>query len=76
MNKIIKYEHHGKEVSVREDLKGTHAKHCLCFENCEFFKPNTIDNCLIAQSLFEFDIDYGVTTPVFECVKYNPSLIN
>lgn len=32
--KFVKYNHHGKEVWVREDLKGTHREHCLCF-NCK-----------------------------------------
>ena len=28
---IVKYKHHGVNVSVREDLKGKHREHCLCW---------------------------------------------
>ena len=68
--KIIKVFKHNKNLSVQEHLVGKHKEHCLCFQNCKFFKPNQPDNCKIAQSLFEFDIKNGVTTPVWECEKY------
>lgn len=67
---IIKYEHHGKNVSVFKELKGLHAKHCLCYTGCKYFHPNTDENCSIAQELFEFDCRNEVTTPVWECEKY------
>jgi hypothetical protein len=70
MNKIIKYEHYNKNVSVQEHLKGLHKEHCLCYQNCKFFKPNMSENCSIAQGLYEFDIKNNVTTPVWECEKY------
>lgn len=68
--KIIKYVHHGVEVNVLESLKGKHKEHCLCFKGCKHFKPNQTDNCKIAQELFEFDVKHGMTTPVWECPKY------
>ena len=68
---IIKYIHYGKEVSVIEHLKGTHKKHCLCYQNCKFFKPNTEDKCEIAAANFELCKTHGVVTPVFECPKYS-----
>ena len=67
---IVKYEHHGIMVSVHEEVKGKHAEHCMCYANCKHFKPNTPNNCPIAQGLFEYDCANGVTTPVFECAKF------
>lgn len=67
---IIKYLHHGRTVSVMDNLKGLHAAHCLCFANCKFFKSNTPENCEIAQENYEMDCKHGVTTPVWECAKY------
>ena len=67
---IIKYKHHGVNVSVREDLKGKHREHCLCWI-CEKFNPNDRNsNCQIANLLFEFDKLHHVTTPVWECKKF------
>ena len=34
---IVKYEHHGTEVSVKSELKGKHREHCLCFQDCKYF---------------------------------------
>ena len=68
--KVIKYRHHGKKVSVIKDLKGRHQSHCLCWF-CGFFRPNKKKkNCPIAQKLYEFDVEHTVTTPVWECEKY------
>ena len=70
MIKFIEYEHHGKMVSVREDLKGKHREHCLCYK-CKWFKPKDIEkNCPIANKLYEFNCQYGVTTPVWECKTF------
>lgn len=76
MNKVIKYSHHGNEVSVMEHLKGAHQAHCLCFSGCKHFHPNQPDNCPIAQELFEFDCKHGMVTPVWECPKYEFQWIN
>jgi len=65
---IIKYEHHGWKVSVRDDLKGKHREHCLCFQ-CKLFKPGTPENCEKAQATFEHCVKYGTTTPMWECPK-------
>lgn len=70
MDKIIKYIHHGKEVSVKESLKGKHRDHCLCW-NCEKFTPeDRKENCSIANRLYQFDINNNVTTPVWECAEF------
>lgn len=67
---IIKYIHHGTEVSVQSHLQGTHKEHCLCYCDCKHFKPNTEMNCEIAQANFELCLKYDIVTPVFECPKY------
>jgi len=67
---IVKYKHHGIDVSVREDLKGKHRDHCLCWA-CAKFKPEDRDsNCQIANLLYNFDVLHKVTTPVWECKKF------
>lgn len=68
--KIVQYVHHGTLVSVIEDLKGTHRSHCLCFQGCKKFKPESEDNCPIAKDTFENCVKHGITTPVFECPAY------
>ncbi len=68
---VIQYEHHGRKVWVDEEAKGQHRKFCLCFRNCAHFKPNSPDNCPIAQQLFEFDVRFGMTTPVYECPEWS-----
>lgn len=65
--KIIKYEHHGRVVSVMEKDKGNHRQHCLCWQGCKLFKPNTPENCKIAQEVYELNVKHNLTTPVFEC---------
>ncbi len=67
---VIKYKHHGAEVMVQSHLAGKHREHCLCFFGCKFFKPNMPDNCPLAQELYEYDQRHGMTTPVWECPKY------
>jgi len=46
--KIVEYEHHGENVKVREDLKGRHRDHCLCFR-CNAFKPTAHNKELMAE---------------------------
>jgi hypothetical protein len=67
---IEKYIHHGTEVSVISEVKGKHREHCLCFQDCKYFKPNTIENCEIAQTNFNLCLKYDLVTPVYECAKY------
>ena len=67
---IIKVEKFGKTLSVQAHLLGKHREHCLCWSGCKHFKPGEDDNCEIAKKLLQFDIDNGVTTPVWECIKY------
>jgi hypothetical protein len=67
---IIKFEHHSVSVSSREDLVGKHREYCLCHK-CDKLKPNTPDNCSIAQKLYELDIENQITTPVFYCAEFD-----
>ena len=70
MGQIITYRHHEVVVSVDRDNQGKHRDNCLCHRNCLYFKPNTSDNCSIAQSLFDICVQSNVVTPVWECAKY------
>ena len=67
----IEYEHHGTKVWVREDLKGKHREHCLCF-SCDKFKPAGApeENCPIANLNFAVCIAHNVTLPVWECPEF------
>ena len=67
MTKYIKYEHHGKDVVVREDLKGKHREHCLCFSCDKLHIGNRLKNCNIANTLFNNCKLYNIVTPVWEC---------
>jgi hypothetical protein len=66
-----KYEHHGTKVSVQPHLKGKHREHCLCWQQCKYFKPESREeNCAIANALYAICVLCNVTTPVWECPKY------
>ena len=69
MSKYLKYNHHGKDVWVREDLKGKHRDVCLCF-SCRRFFPGEDRNCNIAKELFKNCIKFDLVTPVFECPEF------
>lgn len=73
MAKIIKYEHYGKEVFVREDLKGTHRKHCLCWSCKKLQVIDRDENCPIAAAIYKLCVEFHVTTPVFECPDFEES---
>jgi hypothetical protein len=68
--KFIKYVHHEVEVWVREDLKGKHREHCLCWKCAKFFPDDRERNCLIASLNFSMDKAFNITTPVFECPDF------
>ena len=69
MPKFMKYEHHGEVVWVDADLKGKHTEHCLCF-SCEKFKPDTPENCPIAEQNYQMCVQHSLVTPVYECPKF------
>ena len=63
------YEHHGRLVAVRADLRGLHTEHCLCYQ-CSRFHPNEAGNCPMAQRNYEMDVELGLVTPVWECPEF------
>lgn len=67
---IIEYIHHGCLVKVQKHLKGKHKDYCLCFSECQRFKPGTTENCEIAQANYENCVRFNIVTPVFECPVY------
>jgi hypothetical protein len=67
--KYMMYEHHGKEVWVREDLKGKHTSLCLCYV-CSKFYPGEERNCEIAKSIYENCVKFNLVTPIFECPNF------
>jgi len=70
-HKFVKYNHHGTKVTVREDLKGKHREHCLCWRGCKHFHPdNREENCVIAIRTYDNCADHNIVTPVWECPKY------
>jgi len=69
MAKIIWYEHHGRMVAVDENLKGKHGEHCLCFR-CSHFKPDTPENCDLAEQNFRACKINDMTMPVWECPQF------
>lgn len=64
---IIRYEHHGEIVAVREDLKGKHREYCLCFQCDRFIPEDRERNCRTAELLYAVCRECGLTTPVWEC---------
>ena len=68
---VIRYRHHGRDVSVIAKLKGKHREICLCYQ-CDKFEPGEDYNCPWAKIL------YGVccapkgpmVTPVTECESF------
>lgn len=73
IDKIISYNHHGRDVFVKSSMKGRHRDICLCFAGCAHFKPNEEDNCTIAQENFNLCKKHGTVQPVLECPKYHKS---
>jgi len=71
--KTVKYNHHGTDVSVMENLKGKHREHCLCFQ-CAKFNTNDPENkCPHADRLYNElkDEDNAIlVAPVWECSEY------
>ena len=70
MDKYEKYMHHGRIVWGESLLKGKHRDYCMCWD-CKKFNPDDREkNCKIANLLFAVDCATGITTPVFECEKF------
>lgn len=67
---IERYAHHGKSVAVISAYKGKHREMCLCFRGCDYFKPDTLNNCPIAQANYEVCKEHGLVAPVMECPRF------
>lgn len=70
MNNYVKYTHHNAEVTVREDLKGKHREHCLCWDCDKLNTTSREDNCPIANKLYAICVEHNLATPVFECPEF------
>lgn len=70
MGDIIRYEHHGAEVCVDEDLKGKHRSHCLCFRCAKFCPENREKSCPRANLLYAYCVAFDMVTPVYECPEF------
>ena len=68
-----RYIHYGWNVWVDPELKGKHREHCLCYK-CGRFAPATDNHCPIANENFKFCQKYGMTTPVYECPWWEPTV--
>ncbi len=68
--KYMQYEHHEKEVWVREDLKGKHRDMCLCYGCTKFESEAHGNNCPIATILYSMCVENNLVTPVFECPDF------
>ena len=73
-NHFIRYEHHGNMVMVDKELKGKHRDHCLCWKCRKFIPADRKLNCKKANELFKFCQKHKMTTPVFECPDFKPSV--
>ena len=65
------YDHHGRRVWVRPELKGQHRKYCLCFSCKNLNIEDRSKNCFIANALFDNCVKLDVVTPVFECPEFD-----
>ena len=66
---LIRKLHHGNRVWVKSKYDGLNQDICLCY-TCQKFRPNTLNNCCIAQRVYENCVKYGLVTPVMECAHF------
>lgn len=69
MATYVRYEHHGHEVSVREDLKGLHREYCLCW-HCQRLSFDEETNCPVAQEVYRLCCQHGLTLVMWECPQF------
>jgi hypothetical protein len=63
------YIHHGHWVWVRRDIKGKHWEPTICLD-CAKYRPDTHENCPIAEDLFGHCKEYHLALAVFECPMF------
>ena len=61
------YKYHNRIVSVREDLKGRHREHCLCYSCQRFDSERRARNCDISNKVFDLCAEEELVLPVWEC---------
>jgi len=68
----VSYDHFGNGVKewVREDLKGRHREHCMCFDCGKFNMEDREKNCPIANVLYNLCVLHNMCTPVWECPEF------
>lgn len=64
------YSHHSSLVWVRQDLRGRHSDHCLCYSCSKFSPGERDDNCPIANAVYALNVALDITTPVWECPAF------
>jgi hypothetical protein len=70
-DKFEQYDHHGRMVWVRRDLKGLDRMNCLCF-SCKKFNPGIPEtNCKIANLNYAVCLQAGMVLPVYECPEFD-----
>lgn len=67
---IEQYEHHGRLVWTRTATKGKHRAVCLCHVCTMLDTTDREKNCPIANKLYALCVEFGLTTPVFECPSF------
>ena len=67
---LVKFDHHGKEVSAMKHLQGKHKEHCLCWVCNKLTPEDHENNCKIANLLFNVNKVCEITTPVFYCAQF------
>lgn len=70
--KFHQYTHHRGKVWVRNDLRGKHRAYCLCYKcgRFHFSMTNFWRRCARAKVLYWFCVIFDMTTPVWECPKF------
>ena len=63
------YLHHKTKVWVAKDQKGQHWHSSLC-PNCDFFDPDSPNNCLIESVVHVTSRDNHPVLVVWECSKF------
>ena len=70
MTEFVQYEHHDADVWVREDLKGQHQEHCLCYSCLRFCPDDREQNCKRANLIYRVCVMLDMVLPVWECPEF------
>jgi len=70
MKEFVQYEHFDADVWVREDLKGQHKEHCLCYSCLRFCPDDRNRNCRRANLIYRVCVMLDMVLPVWECPEF------